>query len=281
MKIFISITEIKNEITNLKTARKSIGFVPTMGALHAGHISLVKQCKNENDICVVSIFVNPTQFNDKEDLKNYPRTLVKDTTLLKDAGCDLVFAPSAEEMYPEEDKRVFDFGMLDKVMEGAHRSGHFNGVGQIITKLFDIVLPHRAYFGEKDFQQLAVIKKLVSDFKYPVEIIPCQIIREPDGLAMSSRNLLLTPEHRKAAPEISATLFRSQELAKSLSPLELKKFVTDEINKNPFLVVEYFDIVNDLTLISVKNWSETGGKQGCIAVKAGNVRLIDNVKYYC
>jgi pantoate--beta-alanine ligase len=281
MKILTSIAELKRELVNLKTTGKTIGFVPTMGALHAGHISLVYQCKKENDICVVSIFVNPTQFNDKNDLKNYPRTLIKDTTLLKDAGCDIIFTPTVDEMYPEEDKRVFDFGMLDKVMEGAHRPGHFNGVGQIITKFFDIVMPHRAYFGEKDFQQLAVIKNLVSVFKYPVEIIPCHIIREPDGLAMSSRNMLLTPEHRKTAPEISRILFESQKHIGSLSPDKLKNYVKDNINKNTLLVVEYFDIVNDVTLMPVKSWSETCGKQGCIAVKAGNIRLIDNVKYYC
>jgi len=281
MKILVTIAEIKNEIVTLKKAGKAIGFVPTMGALHAGHISLAEQCKKENDICVASIFVNPTQFNDKEDLKNYPRTFEKDSAMLDAAGCDIIFHPDVREMYPQEDKRIFNFSPLDSVMEGAHRPGHFNGVGQIVSKLFDAVMPHRAYFGEKDFQQLAIIKKMVKDMGYAINIVPCPIVREPDGLAMSSRNMLLSPEHRKAAPVIFRTLSHSQELIKKMSVSELKKYIVDEINKNPLLCVEYFDIVNDLTLMPVSSWSEDCGKQGCIAVKAGKIRLIDNVKYNC
>jgi pantoate--beta-alanine ligase len=281
MKILDSSVSLINEIHALKAKGRTIGFVPTMGALHAGHVSLVEKCKNENDICVVSIFVNPTQFNDKNDLKNYPRTIVKDTTMLQAAGCDIVFNPTVEEMYPGEDKRIFDLGMLDKVMEGAHRPGHFNGVAQIVTKLFDIVMPHRAYFGEKDFQQVAVIKKLVKDLNYPVKIISCPIVRENDGLAMSSRNMLLTPEQRKAAPHIYKVLTLSQKLSATISVNDLKNYLVNEINQNPLLKVEYFEIVNDITLMPVKSWSECCGKQGCIAVKAGNIRLIDNVKYNC
>ncbi len=281
MKVFEKIDQINQEISTLKSQGKTIGFVPTMGALHEGHISLVERCKKDNDVCVVSIFVNPTQFNDKEDLKKYPRTLDKDVAMVQKAGCDLVFSPSPEEMYPEEDKRVFDFGMLDKVMEGAHRPGHFNGVGQIVSKLFDAVVPHRAYFGEKDFQQLAVIKKMVEDLEYPIAIIPCSIIRESDGLAMSSRNMLLSSEQRKAAPEISRIITKAVGLQQTMSPVDLIKWVTDEVNKNLLFIVEYFDIVNDRTLQSIKSWNEAGGKQGCIAVKVGKIRLIDNVKFNC
>ena len=256
-----------------------MGLVPTMGALHEGHISLVKTCKEGNDVAVVSVFVNPTQFNDKEDLKRYPRTLDKDVALLEKNGCDYVFAPSVEEMYPEEDTRVFNFGYVESVMEGAKRPGHFNGVGQIVSKLFDAVQPHRAYFGMKDFQQVAVIKNMVKQLHYNLEIVPCPIIREADGLAMSSRNTLLEPEYRKNAPHIHAVLQEATKLTSEMSVDELKQWVTEEINKNPYLEVEYFEIVDDTELKTIRDWKENNVKVGCVAVYAGKIRLIDNIVF--
>ncbi|MGC8823866.1 MAG: pantoate--beta-alanine ligase [Bacteroidales bacterium] len=260
------------------TAKARIGFVPTMGALHEGHLSLVRCCRAENDVVVVSIFVNPTQFNDKEDLANYPRTLEKDLDLLRSENVDAVFYPSIEEMYPEPDTRTFDLGGLDAIMEGAFRPGHFNGVVQIVTKLFDVVQPHKAYFGEKDFQQLTIIRYIVRQLNIPVEIISCPIVREPDGLAMSSRNLLLGTYEREAAPLISQTLFKARELKQSLSVTELKKWVTDQIDANPYLQTEYFEIVDDVRLQPVSSWDEPTNKVGCIAVRAGKIRLIDNIR---
>jgi pantoate--beta-alanine ligase len=279
MEVFHHRREIRQRILSLKKERKSIGFVPTMGALHAGHISLVRYSKQQNDITVVSIFVNPTQFNNKEDLIRYPRTLKADLPLLEKEGCDIVFVPDEKEMYPEPDLRVFSFGNLDKVMEGKYRPGHFNGVAQIITKLFDIVMPDRAYFGLKDFQQLAIIKKITDDCKYPVEIISCPIIREADGLALSSRNSRLSPEERQHAALISKTLLKAQQTGVSMTPEKLKESVMDTINKDPYLQVEYFEIVDDKTLQPVRSWDKPGCKVGCIAVHAGNVRLIDNITF--
>jgi len=279
MNIFYSTINLKKEIQIHKNNFSNIGFVPTMGALHQGHTSLVKKAKSENNFCVASIFVNPTQFNNPEDLKKYPRTLETDLSMLEAAGCDVVFIPSVDEMYPEKDTRVFDFNKLDSVMEGQFRPGHFNGVGQIVSKLFDIVQPHKAYFGQKDFQQLAIIKYLAKHFmpELNIEIIACPIIREADGLAMSSRNLLLTPEHRKLAPVISQTLFKAVEIAKQYSVVDLKQWVIDQINQNELLKVEYFEIVDDTQLVPITNWDENNIKVGCIAVFAGHVRLIDNV----
>ncbi len=254
----------------------SIGFVPTMGALHPGHISLVERCRKENGITMVSIFVNPTQFNDKSDLANYPRTLPEDVEKLESVGCDYVFAPSVEEMYPEEDARVFDFGMLDKVMEGAHRPGHFNGVAQIVSKLFDVVQPGKAYFGEKDFQQLAIIRHMVKIMNYPIRIIGCPIVREADGLAMSSRNVRLTPEQRRNAPAIAKALYESKEKIHSMPLDELKKWVIGQIDQTPGLQTEYFDIVDRDTLQTATQYKENS-LQGCVAVHVGVVRLIDNI----
>ncbi len=250
-----------------------------MGALHEGHVSLVNICRKENEVTVVSIFVNPNQFNDKKDLENYPCMPEKDIKILEEAGCDVVFMPGVKEIYPEPDTRVFDFGILGTVMEGKHRPGHFNGVAQVVTRLFEIVQPNRAYFGLKDFQQLAIIKKVTKDFKLPVEIIPCPIVREPDGLAMSSRNALLTPDERSHATHISATLFQARDMAPRQTPDEIRKFVTDRINEDPFLQTEYFEIADDTTLQPIKSWNEPGGKIGCVAVKVGKVRLIDNVNF--
>ena len=274
-----TITELQNKLSELKKAG-TIGFVPTMGALHSGHISLVNQAVAENQIVVVSIFVNPTQFNDKNDLARYPRTLESDLKLLEKTGCQIVFAPTAEEVYPEPDTRKFNFGPLETVMEGKHRPGHFNGVAQVVSKLFDFVKPDSAYFGLKDFQQLAIIKEMVKQLKIDIEIVACPIIREESGLAMSSRNELLTTEERKNAAVISETLFKAKELAKQKSVNELETWVIETINKNSFLTVEYFEIVDELQLQPVKSWEEECTKVGCIAVFCGKVRLIDNVVFY-
>ncbi|MDP4207599.1 MAG: pantoate--beta-alanine ligase [Bacteroidota bacterium] len=279
MQVINYISELKSIVGEYRKQNKTIGFVPTMGALHEGHLSLVSFSKENTDITVVSIFVNPTQFNDKNDLKNYPRTLDADLEKLASKAVDIVFAPSESEMYPEPDTRIFDFGNLDKVMEGAHRPGHFNGVAQVVSKLFSAVEPDKAFFGDKDFQQVAVIKQMVRQLNLPVAIVPCPIVREADGLAMSSRNTLLSPVQRQHAVLISKTLFESREMAKTMDVKELKAWVVANINKDPELEVEYFEIVDDTDLISAKSWSEPNKKVGCITVKVGNVRLIDNIRY--
>lgn len=271
-----TVSELKSVLKSSGKAG-SVGFVPTMGALHKGHLSLVQKAVEENQVVVVSIFVNPTQFNDSKDLERYPRTLNADMDLLKTTGCQIVFAPDITEIYPEPDTRKFDFGQLDKVMEGEHRPGHFNGVAQVVSKLFEIVQPQKAYFGLKDFQQLAIIKNMVKKLNLPVEIIPCLIIREESGLAMSSRNELLTVEERSNAATISQTLFKAQELKTEKTVSELEKWVTETINKNPFLKVEYAEIVDDTELQPVKNWNEPNSKVLCVAVFCGKIRLIDNI----
>jgi pantoate--beta-alanine ligase len=250
-----------------------------MGALHEGHLSLVKQAVSETNIVVVSIFVNPTQFNDPKDLERYPRTLDADLQLLEKTGCQIVFAPGVNEIYPEPDKRKFNFGELESVMEGLHRPGHFNGVAQVVSKLFEIVKPGKAYFGLKDFQQLTIIKNMVAQLNLPVQIVPCPIIREESGLAMSSRNELLSAEERKNAAVISETLFKSKELATQKSVNDLKNWIFENINKNKYLTVEYVDIVDDIQLQSVKNWDENVVKVCCVAVFCGKVRLIDNIVF--
>lgn len=277
MKVIEYKAELQKELESL--ADEKIGFVPTMGALHKGHLSLIHESVKENDITVVSIFVNPTQFNDSNDLKNYPRFLDKDIDLLKNTGCDFVFAPSSKEIYPEKDNRIFDFGNLDKVMEGKYRQGHFNGVAQVVSKFFNIVKPDVAYFGRKDFQQYVIIKKMVEILNMKVEIKACPIVRESDGLAMSSRNLLLTEEQRKNASFISETLFKARNITNKFSVKELKDWIVNTINTNPFLEVEYFDIVDDVELKSIISWQERNNKVGCIAVKVGEIRLIDNVNF--
>ncbi|NOU17027.1 MAG: pantoate--beta-alanine ligase [Bacteroidales bacterium] len=277
--VITKISETKKILNNHRSSGKTIGFVPTMGALHQGHISLVDKAVNENDVVIVSLFVNPTQFNDKSDLKNYPRTPENDIKLLEESGVHYIFMPSEQEIYPEKDTRIFDFGLLDKVMEGEHRPGHFNGVAQVVSKLFDIVEPHRAYFGQKDFQQLAVIRHLVKQLKLKIEIIGCPIMREPDGLAMSSRNLLLDPEKRKSAPNIHKTLTEARNKVNELSVKGLIHWVVTNINKDSNLIVEYFSLVDSETLQPVSNWEDSKSIIGCIAVQAGNVRLIDNTFY--
>jgi pantoate--beta-alanine ligase len=279
MQIIDTLSQLKSTLDEGRKLQKTIGFIPTMGALHQGHISLVSTSKKENDITVVSIFVNPTQFNDQEDLKNYPRTMESDLEKLKPFDVDIVFAPSVIEMYPEPDHRVFDFGNLDKVMEGKHRPGHFNGVAQIVSKLLIAVEPNRAYFGDKDFQQLTIIKHLVKILPLGVEIIPCPIIRESDGLAMSSRNIRLTPSQRKSSVLISQTLFESKKIGQTLAIDKLIEWVIETINKNSELSVEYFEIVDDVSLMTIHSWDEPNKKVGCIAVKVGPIRLIDNIRY--
>jgi len=279
MKIIQKIADLKAIISEQKKEGKTIGFVPTMGALHSGHISLVEQCRAENDVTVASIFVNPTQFNDKNDLKNYPRTPEKDYEMLRAAGCDIVFSPEVDEMYPEPDTRKFHFGALETVMEGRFRPGHFNGVAQVVSKLFDMVDSHRAYFGEKDFQQVAVIKNMVKQLQLDVEIVVCPTVREESGLAKSSRNELLSPEERKKAALISETLFESRTFAPEMSVGALKEWVIRQINAEPALDVEYFEIVDGNTLQAVSNWEDVSYIVGCIAVFCGKVRLIDNITY--
>ena len=279
MKVVNSIKELRENLSQERLEKRSIGLVPTMGALHAGHISLVERCVRENDVCVVSVFVNPTQFNDKHDLETYPRTLEADCALLEAAGCHYVFAPSVEEMYPEPDTRVFNLGRVAEVMEGAMRPGHFNGVAQVVSKLFYIVEPDNVYFGEKDFQQIAVIRAMVKQLNIPVKINACPIKREADGLALSSRNTRLTPELRQKAPLIARTLKESTTFAPGKSVQEVIDFVVNTINADPDMRVEYYEIVDGNTLEAIKDWSETDYPVGCITVFCGEVRLIDNIKY--
>ena len=279
MKIVKGINELKGYLVDSKKNGKRIGLVPTMGALHKGHLSLVERCVRENDICVVSVFVNPTQFNDKHDLETYPRTLEADCALLESAGCDFVFAPSVEEMYPEPDTRTFDFGTVMQVMEGAKRPGHFNGVAQVVSKLFYIVEPDNAYFGEKDFQQIAVIRAMVKQLQIPVQINACPIVREADGLALSSRNTRLTPALRQKAPLIARTLQESKALAATKSVREVIDYVVNTLNADPDLEVEYYEIVDGDSLVSIQDWKDTSYAVGCVTVYCGEVRLIDNIKY--
>ena len=279
MKVIHTIKDLQAELSVLKAQGKKVGLVPTMGALHAGHASLVKRSVNENEVTVVSVFVNPTQFNDKNDLVKYPRTLDADCKLLEACGATYTFAPSVEEMYPEPDTRQFSYAPLDTVMEGAFRPGHFNGVCQIVSKLFEAVKPHRAYFGEKDFQQLAIIHEMVRQMQFDLEIVGCPIVREEDGLALSSRNARLSAEERENALKISQNLFKSRTFAATHTVSETQKFVEDAIAAAPGLRLEYFEIVDGNTLQKVGNWDQTSYAVGCITVFCGDVRLIDNIKY--
>ena len=275
--------KVVNSVAALNAAladcpKEGIGFVPTMGALHNGHKSLVERARKENDTIVVSVFVNPTQFNDKNDLKNYPRTPEADCAVLESAGADIVFMPSVEDIYPEPDTRVFDFGLIDKVMEGATRPGHFNGVAQVVSRLFALVNPRRAYFGEKDFQQIAIIKAMVEQLNIDIEIVECAIVRGEDGLALSSRNELLTPEHRAAAPHIYATISQCAEKMKTMTPQELTEWVVATIDSNPLLKTIYFEAVDAKSMQRVEKWSDSERIQGCCAIQAGQIRLIDNIR---
>ena len=278
MEIIRSVAELK---AKLEEARKngSVGLVPTMGALHAGHLSLIERARRDNDTVVVSVFVNPTQFNNPTDLATYPRTEEADAALLRKAGVDYAFIPSVEEIYPEPDTRVFDLGPVAEVMEGAMRPGHFNGVAQIVSKLFDFVRPTRAYFGEKDFQQIAVIRRMVELEGFDIEIVDCPIKREADGLAMSSRNVRLSEEERAIAPAIHRTLEGSLSWAMNHNVEETKRYVIDELNSVPHLKVEYYEIVDALSMQPIKDWNDTKSAVGCATVFCGDVRLIDNIKY--
>jgi len=278
MTICGTIIEVRRILDTYRKQGEVIGFVPTMGALHAGHLSLLEQCKKECTVSVCSIFVNPTQFNDKKDLERYPRMPQKDCQMLEANGCDVVFMPSAEEMYPEPDTRKFDFGTLDKVLDGEHRPGHFNGVAQIVSKLFDIIKPHKAYFGLKDYQQVLVIKKMVKQLKMNVEIVPCPILREADGLAMSSRNMLLSPEERKAASLIPRIMQMAKDLFTTMPLPDLKNKLLAEIQKEPLLKPDYIEFCDANTLESVTQ-IKPGQKIICLAaIFSGKIRLIDNIQ---
>lgn len=282
MKVINKTSDLQAIIEQFKNDGKSIGLVPTMGALHKGHLSLVKNSISNNDITVVSIFVNPTQFNNPNDLASYPRTVDKDLELLQTIGCDIVFAPEADDIYSksETDSRFeFDFEGLDKVMEGKFRPGHFNGVVQIVSKLFDLVRPDRAYFGEKDFQQLAIIRLITRRYNLPIEIVPCPIVREDSGLALSSRNSLLKDNEKQVASHIYAVLNESRQFVPQTEVEELKQCAIAAIEQKPELKVEYFDIVDGHTLKSIGKWDECDYVVGCITVFCGNVRLIDNICY--
>lgn len=282
MQIITTKQELASCVAVCKKAGLRIGFVPTMGALHEGHLTLVRRAVAENDRCFVSVFVNPTQFNDKNDLANYPRTIDADARLLESAGCACLFAPTPDEMYDAAEMAstfAFDFGGLDQVMEGKYRPGHFNGVVQVVSKLFRLVQPDKAYFGEKDFQQLAIIRRMAKVMQLPVEIVGCPIVRETSGLALSSRNALLTPEQRQTAVHISAVLKESTLFALETTVAELHDAVVAAINKKDGLEVEYFDIVNGDTLQSVSKWDEADYIVGCVTVYCGKIRLIDNIRY--
>ena len=281
MKVFTKIVDLQEALSCHRKQHSAIGFVPTMGALHAGHASLVERSVKDNDVTVVSIFLNPTQFNDKSDLEHYPQTLEADCEMLEKVGADYVFAPSVNEIYPTPDTRVFDFPPVTTVMEGAKRPGHFNGVCQVVSRLFDIVQPDKTYFGEKDWQQIAVIKRLVEFMGSNIEIVECPIVREESGLAMSSRNERLTANERKLAANIYKTLRESLDKAKTLTLEETRNWVISDINAHEGLEVEYFSIVDGLTLTDLDNWNDSPYVVGCITVYCGEtpIRLIDHIKY--
>lgn len=279
MEVVRTVSSLRAALDEARAKGKSIGLVPTMGALHAGHISLIERARRDNDVVVVSVFVNPTQFNNPDDLRTYPRTEEADCAKLQAAGVDYALVPTVEEMYPEPDTRVFDLGPVAEVMEGAMRPGHFNGVAQIVSKLFDIVRPDRAYFGEKDFQQIAVIRRMVELEGFDLEIVPCPIKREDDGLAMSSRNVRLIPEQRIIAPNIHKALASSVDWAKDHTVEQTIKYVVDEINSFPGMEVEYYQIVDGKTLQPITDWAQSAEPVGCVTVYCGDVRLIDNIKY--
>lgn len=279
MQVIKTIAQLQEALLTERAKGKTIGLVPTMGALHEGHASLVRRSVAENDVTVVSIFLNPTQFNDPKDLERYPRTLESDCDILRECGAQIAFAPSVKEVYPEPDTRHFSYPPTDTVMEGARRPGHFNGVCQIVSKLFLITDPDKAYFGEKDYQQIAVIRRMVEALQFRVQIVPCPVIREPDGLAMSSRNSLLTPEEKAIAPHIYRILSESLTANKSVS--ETQDWVIRQINAIPGLEVEYYSIVDGDTLADVSDWEQSSSIVGCITVYCGNtpIRLIDHIRY--
>ena len=276
-----TIAELQTILDGERQQGRTIGLVPTMGALHEGHASLVRRSVKDNDVTVVSIFLNPTQFNDQTDLAKYPRTLEADCALLEQCGATIAFAPSVDEIYPEPDTRQFSYPPTDSVMEGAFRPGHFNGVCQIVSKLFAMTMPDRAYFGEKDFQQIAVIRRMVEDLGFSLEIVPCPVVREEGGLAMSSRNTLLTAEERQTANQIYQTLRKSKELMAEKSVASLHDWVVETINAVSGLEVQYYSIVDGKTLVDVRDWNESDDIVGCITVFCGSqpIRLIDHIRY--
>ncbi len=279
MLVFEKVNALKEFMKAEKVKGKSVGFVPTMGALHQGHISLIEIAKKNNDIIVASIFVNPTQFNNQNDLNKYPRTIEADKELLEKNGCDILFNPSVEEIYPKTDHTVFKLGGLDSLMEGKFRPGHFNGVAMVVKRLFEIVEPDAAYFGEKDFQQLALIKYLVRSLNIPVKIVGCPTLREPSGLAMSSRNMRLTAEEKKEAASIYKALTEAKKNAEKFSPQKVKEFFENSINQNKIFKFEYIEIVDSETLQPVEQWNHERKSVACAAVWIRDVRLIDNIVF--
>lgn len=281
MKIIDTVAALQQAVAEAKAQGQSVGLVPTMGALHEGHASLIRRSVAENGMTVVSVFVNPTQFNDPKDLQHYPRTFEADRQLIESLGGDIVFAPTVEEVYPAPDTRVFSYPPIDTVMEGARRPGHFNGVCQIVSKLFDMVQPDRAYFGEKDFQQIAVVRAMMRDLGYQFTLVACPIVREASGLALSSRNALLSEEERVLAANIYRVLRESQSYAEQHTVGETQAWVVDQLNAFDGLDVEYYEIVDGETLQPVQSWNEAAHIQGCITVFCGArpVRLIDNIAY--
>ena len=279
MEIISKVDELRKQVAKLRAGDKSVGLVPTMGALHEGHQSLVERARRENDIVVVSVFLNPTQFNNKEDLRTYPRTAEADAALLESCGVDIAFMPTVEDIYPEPDTRVFSLGPVAEVMEGAKRPGHFNGVCQIVSKLFMIVEPTRAYFGEKDFQQIAVVRTMIKQLGLELEIVPCPCVREADGLAKSSRNVRLTPQTRKVAPNIYRVLRESIDFAQDHTVEQTLNWVTATLNAYPEMEVEYYSICDGITLQPINDWEQSDYIVGCITVYCGDVREIDNITY--
>lgn len=280
MKVYNFIVDIQRFVEEKHNLGLKVGFVPTMGALHDGHLSLINRAKKDNDIVVSSVFVNPIQFNNPTDLEKYPRTPERDIEKLEQAGCDAVFMPSVDEMYPEKVEDHYDFGDLERVMEGACRPGHFNGVAIVVRKLFEIVNPDRAYFGEKDFQQLAIIKKMVLNLNMNLEIVPCPIIRENDGLAMSSRNVRLNETERAIAPQIYETLNDAASRKNEMTPAELRQYALDKFATIKEFDVEYVEITDEINLKSIENWNECEHARIFVALQLGPVRLIDNVRIY-
>ena len=281
MRTYTRIENLQDCLIEYKKSGNTIGFVPTMGALHFGHISLIKSSNDNNDITVCSIFINPTQFNNNDDLISYPKTIDTDLELLKKANCDIVFIPDVETMYPKNDAIIdFNFGSLELVMEGKDRPGHFQGVGTIVKKLFDIIEPNKAYFGKKDYQQLLIIKDLTRQYKLTPKIIGCEIIREDDGLAMSSRNTRLTKEQRNEAPFIRQTMLWAKENMENYSPNDLTKEVERRINSNPLMEINYFEISETDTLIKCKKWNNGTDYTAFIVVSMGDIRLIDNIELF-
>ena len=288
MQTFTTVAALTAAIQEAKKDNKTIGLVPTMGALHDGHLSLVAKAREQNDLVVVSVFVNPIQFNNQEDLAKYPRTVDADLEKLSAAGADIAFVPSVEEMYPEPVNTVYHFGPLEEVMEGPRRPGHFSGVAVVVRRLFDLAQPNRAYFGEKDFQQIAIIRNLLEQIKYPIELVPCPIVRADDGLALSSRNMRLSPEARAVAPNIYATLCQAVEMSEFEDVESVQLWVMDTLSSfhevNPLkeglrFEPEYFEIVNDITLQPIEDWDDAQGVVGCIAVWLDGVRLIDVIRF--